>query len=53
MVFKNENKGQGSIEFLFLISFGIILALLLINSLAQEYDLNLSILAAKMVLPLV
>ncbi len=47
MMFKNEDKGQGSIEFLFLISFGIILALLLTNSLAQEYDLTLSILAAK------
>jgi len=44
---QNENKGQGSIEFLFLISFGIILALLLINSLAQEYDLNLAILTAE------
>ncbi|MEA4957662.1 hypothetical protein SDC9_08624 [bioreactor metagenome] len=47
MIIKNENKGQGSIEFLFLISFSIVTVLLMANFLGNIYDFNLAILAAK------
>ena len=42
-----DNKGQSSIEFLFLISFVLILILLLSNFLAQENDFSLAMAAAR------
>jgi uncharacterized protein (UPF0333 family) len=42
-----ENKGQGSVEFLFLISISLILTLSLANFLAIDNDLNLAIYAAR------
>lgn len=46
MIYK-DNKGQGAIEFLFLISFGLILVLSLANFLSYENDLNLAIAGAR------
>jgi hypothetical protein len=42
-----DNKGQGSLEFLFLISFALILVLLLANFLAEENDFALAMAAAR------
>jgi class III signal peptide len=47
MIFIIENKGQGSVEFLFIISIALILVLTLSNFLANDNDLNLAISAAK------
>ncbi|MBZ9571494.1 hypothetical protein KQY27_08030 [Methanobrevibacter sp. TMH8] len=46
MIYK-DNKGQGAIEFLFLISFGLILVLSLANFLSYDNDLNLAIAGAR------
>lgn len=46
MIF-SENKGQGSLEFLFLISFSLVLVLSLANFLSYDNDLNLAMSAAK------
>jgi len=47
MIFYNDNKGQSSIEFLFLISFALVLFLLLSSFLSHDNDLNLAMAAAR------
>jgi len=42
-----DNKGQSSVEFLFLISFALVLVLLLANFLAEENDFSLAMTAAR------
>lgn len=50
MIFKliyNDNKGQSSLEFLFLISFALVLVLSLSSFLGNDTDLNFAISAAR------
>jgi hypothetical protein len=45
--FKLENNGQLTIEFLFLISFTLVLILAVVNIISYENDLNLAMAAAR------
>ena len=47
MIFHREKNGQSSLEFLFLISFAIVLVLSLSSILSHDIDLNLAIVAAR------
>lgn len=48
MIYKKlNNKGQISVELLFLISFTIILAVILSNTVSESYELNLAMEAAR------
>lgn len=47
MIFYKDNKGQGSIEFLFLISFALVLVLSLSSLLSYDNDLNIAMASAR------
>jgi len=47
MIFYKDNTGQGSIEFLFIISFALVLVLSLSSILSYDIDLNLAMAAAR------
>lgn len=47
MIFYKDNKGQGSLEFLFLISFALVLVLSLSSFLSYDNDLNIAMAAAR------